>query len=222
MKRMLRRAGRQWKSEFMSVWLRLTAFHRIVLGIVFAISLVYAARARVLDRLGAEVDSLHEQLRDKGVPVRVPAVENDDDLQQEQWRAESLRESLEAWIRDLAAREAESGLELDVSKADAHAALLALANRHGVRVHSKSPLHNAPDDAGRVTRSAYTLRGRFPALFAFLAGLRDVPMLWELQEVDIELPPGAEDSSAGGQIGGAPELTLRFHLILHRYGEEKI
>ena len=217
MTRMLRRALRQWKSEFMTVWLRLTAFHRIALGMIVAMGLIYGARVRLLDPLTAEVDELHEQLQDKGVPTPVPAIETDDELQQEQFRAESLRESLETWRAELATLEAASALQLDADEADAHAALLALANRQGVRVHAKSAVPGASDNAGRITRSAYTMRGRFPALFAFLGGLRDVPLLWELDAIHIELPPGAEDASTGVATGGAPELTLRFHLLLHHY-----
>ncbi len=219
MKRLLRRVLRQWKSEFMAVWLRLTAFHRIVLGMILAMGLVYASRVRVLDPLTVEVDALHAQLRDKGVPARVPTIEADDDLQQEQLRAESLRESLETWTRELAAQESESGLQFDAGESDAHAALLTLANRHGVRVHAKSPLPQAQGNAGRMAASAYTLRGRFPALFAFLSGLRDVPLLWEIQQVQLEFSGGSDGMSAASDGSVSPELNLRFHLVLHRYQE---
>lgn len=217
MSRMLRRALRQWKEEFLSVWLRCTAFHRIVLGIVLAMGLVYGARVRVLDALSAEVEALSQELGEKGVPQRVPPPETDDELQQETFRAESLRESIETWTAELETAEAEAGIHLDASMSDAHATLLKMANRHGVRVHSKGPTNNPQHDAPRVAASAYEIRGRFPAVFAFLSGLSDAPLLWEFQQIDIELLGGADGMLAAASGGASPDLALRFHLLLHLY-----
>jgi len=73
MMRTLRRALRQWKREFLAFWGRFTAFHRIVIGILLAMGIVFLARTRVIDPLERDLATEHKTLADKGVPARVPA-----------------------------------------------------------------------------------------------------------------------------------------------------
>jgi hypothetical protein len=221
MMRTLRRALRQWKREFLAFWGRFTAFHRIVIGILLAMGIVFLARTRVIDPLERDLATERKTLADKGVPARVPAPEEDEDIQEETLRAENLQRSLKKRTAELKAAEASSPYRLDAGKADASAALLALAGRHGLHV-----LKNAPTaaEAGPVptaaeaspvptAAAAYELAGRFASIYGFLDDARREPLLWELRDVSIAL---ANESDAFGG-SGAPPLVLRFTLVLHLY-----
>jgi hypothetical protein len=215
MMRTLRRALRQWKREFLAFWGRFTAFHRIVIGILLAMGIVFLARTRVIDPLERDLATEHKTLADKGVPARVPAPEEDEDIQEETLRAENLQRSLKKRTAELKAAEASSPYRLDAGKADASAALLALAGRHGLHVRKNAA---APAAAGdpvptATAASAYELAGRFASIYGFLNDVRREPLLWELRDVSIAL---ANESDAFGG-SAAPPLLLRFTLVLHLY-----
>jgi hypothetical protein len=213
MMRAVRRAVRQWKREFLAFWGRFTAFHRIVIGILLAMGVVFGARSRMLDPLDRELAAERELLADKGVPARVPAPEEDEEIQEETLRAENLRRSLENRSAELAAIEASSPYRLDAGKADANAALLALAGRHGLHVLKNASAPAAEGGPVPTASSAYELAGRFASIYGFLDDVRREPLLWKLRDVSIAL---ANESDAFGG-SGAPPLVLRFTLVLPLY-----
>ncbi len=211
--RIMRRAWRQWEREFLTFWGRFTAFHRIVIGILLAMGIVSAARSRLLDPLDRELAAARKDLADKGVPARVPTTEEDVVIQEESLRAENLRRSIENRTAELAAAEATSAYRLAAGKADANAALLALAGRHGLRVLKNRPADLAQAGAVPGTASTCELAGAFAAIYGFLQDVRREPLLWELRDVSLALLN--EQEAFGG--AAAPPLVLRFTLILHLY-----
>jgi hypothetical protein len=213
MMRMVRRSLRQWKREFLAFWGRFTAFHRIVIGILLAMVLVFAARARLLDPLDHDLAALYKELADNGIPVQVPLAETDETILEEVLRAENLERSLENLGAQLDQAEDATQYRLGASKADADSALLGLAGRHGLRV-LKNLTADAPTDGPvPAAASAYELAGRFAAIHGFLEAVSREPFLWELREVSIGLQDEAE--AFGG--GAAPLLVLRFKLVQHLY-----
>jgi hypothetical protein len=213
MMRALRRALRQWKREFLTFWGRFTAFHRIVIGILLAMGIVFVARTRVLDPLDKKLADERKALADKGVPAHVPSPEDDEEIQEETLRAENLRRSLENRAAELKTVEASSPYRLDAGKADANAALLALAGRHGLHVLKNAPMPAAAGGPVATAASAYELAGRFAAIYGFLDDVRREPILWELR--DVSIAPANESDAFGGPA--TPPLVLRFTLVLHLY-----
>ncbi len=218
MKRMIRRQLRQWGRDFMSVWQRLTAFHRIVIGIIVAMVIVYVARMRVIDPLTEEVAGLSERLREAGAPITIPAIEHDQDLQQEQLRSENLLSSIAELEKLLAELEESAGIGRLGGMADAHAELLAIASRSRVRVRAKGSVTENRSESERVLGSSYELSGSFPAIYAFLEGLRAAPLLWEIRAVELKLARPVDGHSTLEDEFGSPELNLTFQLLIHRRG----
>lgn len=200
----------------MSVWQRLTAFHRIVIGIVVAMAIVYGARMRVLDPLTEDVAGLSERLRDAGAPSTIPSIEQDQDLQQEQLRSENLLSSIAELEKMLADLEDSAGIGRLGGMADAHAELLAIASRSRVRVRAKGSVNENRSESERVLGSSYELSGSFPAIYAFLEGLRAAPLLWEIRKVELKLAQPIDGHSALEDQFGSPELNLNFQLLIHR------
>lgn len=213
MMRMIRRALRQWSREFLTFWGRFTAFHRIVIGIVLAMGIVFGARSHLLDPLDRELAAKRKVLTDKGVTARVPPPEQDEDVQKETLRAENLRRSLENRATELASAEAASAYRLDARKADANAALLALTSRHGLHVLKNTSAPAPEEGPVPVAASAYELAGTFAAIYGFLEDMRREPLLWTLHDVSLVL---SNENDVFG-ISAAPPLVLRFTLILHLY-----
>lgn len=212
--RMVRRALRQWKREFLAVWGRFTAFHRIVIGILLAMGLVYMARSRLLDPLDRELAGERRNLADKGVPAQVPTPGEDVEIQEERLRAENLKRSLENRSAELAAAEAATRLRLGAGKADASATLLALSGRHGLRVLKNASAEAPVGGTVPAAASVYELAGRFSAIFGFLEDVRREPLAWALRDVSVDLWHG----QAAPETAPAPLLLLRFTLVLHLYG----
>ncbi len=247
MMRMLRRALRQWKSEFLAFWGRFTAFHRIVIGIIMAMSVAYAARSHMLDPVDRELVAARKALVDKKIPARVPLPEQDEVIQEETLREENLRRSLENRSAELAGIESGSMYRLNAGKAEANAALLAIISRHGLRA-----LRNAPTltpVANPVPASSKTAPIPPPAGNQNPAASKNtptpapvgnpIPVASEAYEMaghfaaiygflaDMEREPllwelrGVSITllNGGDTPGGgtAPPLVLRFTLILHLY-----
>ena len=210
--RIVRRALRQWQREFLAFWGRFTAFHRIVIGIVLAMFVVFAVRTRVLDPMDRELAALQKELASKGVPVRVPAPEMDEVIQEETLRAENLGESLQRLGAELAQVEASSPFRLQAGKADGHSALRGLAGRRGLHVRKNAPAEAPTDGPVPAAASEYELVGRFAAIHGFLDDMRREPLLWEMRDVSIDLLNGSAPSG-----GAAPLLVLRFKLVQHLY-----
>jgi hypothetical protein len=212
--RIIRRALREWKREFLAFWSKFSAFHRIVIAIILAMAIVYAARSRLFDPLQSELTATMVELDTRGVPLRIPDPHNDEVVQDERLRSENLRRSIENHAATLAVLEEESGLQLAAGRADANAALLEIAARHDLHVLKNSVLE-AP--AGNVVRSSaaeYELLGSFKSVYAFLQEIERAPYLWELQELSISRTQAENPGAADGD----PALVrLRFTLIIHLY-----
>ncbi|NCC52171.1 MAG: hypothetical protein EOM20_13270 [Spartobacteria bacterium] len=213
MMRMIRRSARQWKKEFLSFWGRFSAFHRIVIGILLAMGIVYLARSRALDPLAEELEATRKELADKGRATPPPAPEQDEVIQEELLRVENLRRSLENRGVELAGLEAGSAYRLDAGKADANAALLAMAGRRGLHVLKNAPVDLPEPGAVPAVAMAYELAGRFASIYGFLEDVRREPLLWELQGISISLLN--ETASYGGAV--APALVLHFTLVIYLY-----
>jgi hypothetical protein len=214
MMRTFRRTLRQWKREFQSVWSRFTAFHRIVIGILLAMGVVFGARSRALDPLDRELSALRQELADKGIPAHLPLPAADGVVLEERVRAENLAQSLEHRARELERAEAAARFRLGAGHADATSALLALAGRHSLHVRRNVAVDPPPGGPVPMAASSYELAGRFPAIHRFLDDLRSEPLLWELRDVSIGLLNGRD--AFGGLA--SPTLLLRFTLVQHLYG----
>lgn len=212
MMRVIRRALRQWKREFSVFWGRFTAFHRIVIGMLLAMAIVFGARSRLLDPLEQTLAAERKALADKSVPARVPLPEQDEVIAEETLRAENLQRSIENLTGELAHLEAASHFRLDASKADANAALLALASQRGLHVLKNTTVEPSPDGGVATVASRYELAGRFGGIYGFLDDMQRQPLLWQLRDVSIALLNEQDALS-----GGTPTLVLRFTLILHLY-----
>lgn len=213
MMRIVRRALRQWKREFLAFWGRFTAFHRIVMGIVLAMSIVFVVRTRVLDPLESELVGLQKELSDHSIPSRIPEPDQDETVQEERLREESLSRSLKTHEAALAETVAASLLRLDASWADANALLLDLASQHKLRL-KKTPAESPDDGPVPTAASACELEGNYAAIYAFLVRVQQEPLLWELRDVSIELLKSTDEH--GGPV--SPLLALRFTLVQHLYG----
>lgn len=212
MMRPLRRAMRQWGREFLTFWGRFTAFHRIVIGIILAMGIVFGARSHLLDPRDRELAAKRKVLADKGIPAYVPSPELDEDVQKETLRAENLRRSLENRVAVLTEAEAVSDYRLTAGKADANAALLALASRHGLHVLKNTEAPEPVAASVPVTASAYELAGTYPAIYSFLDDVQREPLLWRFRDLSLMLSNGSEGTRAA-----APVLVLRFTLVMHVY-----
>ena len=213
MRRLLRRTLRQWKRELLSFWGRFNAFHRIVIGILLAMGIVFAARTRMLDQLEHDLAAERKTLSDDNVPAHVPLPEHDETIQEETLRMENLCRSLENRAAELTHAEKTSCFRIEAGKADANAALLAIAGRHGLHV-LKNASTNVPH-AGTTpsAASAYELAGRFPSIYKFLEDVQREPLLWELCDVSVALL----NESDAFNCSPAPPLVLRFIMVLHLY-----
>lgn len=209
--RIMRRALRQWKREFLAFWERFTAFHRIVIGILLAMGIVFVARARLLDPLERELAALLKDLDEKGVPALVPEPAQDETIQEDILRAENLRRSLETHAAALAAVEAANRHRIGAAKADGNATLLGLAGRRKLRVRNNKPLEAPADGPVPAAASVCELAGTYSAIYGFLDDMYREPLLWELRDMSIGLP------DAGTGPGTAPGLVLSFTLVQHLY-----
>jgi len=211
--RAVRRALREWRREFLTVWLRLTAFHRMVLGIVLGMLLVSGARNSVLDPLTRELNDLSKTLEGRAIPANVPEPDEDEEVLQERLRAENLRRSVEARQTELANAESGTRYVLAATHSDAEAALLVLANRHGLRVQENRAMEMDRTGFVHTSMSAYLLRGTFDSVFSFLEAFPAEPFLWALRDIRIEGVAGDSD------VFGTPSPTLlfRFRLCVSNY-----
>jgi hypothetical protein len=243
MMRLLRRAFRQWGREFLQFWGRFTAFHRIVIGIMLALVIVFTARSRLLDPLGRKVAAEHKTLADKSVSARVPLPEQDATIAEETLRSENLRRSIANLGGELARAEAVSAFRLNASKADANAALLSLSGKRGLHVLKNLPLEvvYSPSAKTPVTNTASASKGGANTNRLFRVEMSpdsSIPVVasaYEMSGYFAAIYSFLEDAqrepllwelrdvsitllNEGETVSGAvPPLLLRFTLVLHLY-----
>ncbi|MDR1053825.1 MAG: hypothetical protein LBL39_06580 [Planctomycetaceae bacterium] len=80
MKRVIRRQLRIWYSDISGYWGRFRTFHRVALGIIFAIVIIFVARKYWLDPIRAEVMDLTDKYEKSEPPNPLPTIENDEDI----------------------------------------------------------------------------------------------------------------------------------------------
>ncbi len=90
--RYFRRAGRQWRDEFLAFWGRFNTFYRMIFAIALAMAMVFVAHRQVLNALRHTVLALEKELKSKNVPLYVPPPGSDNEVQE----AELLKENLHA------------------------------------------------------------------------------------------------------------------------------
>jgi hypothetical protein len=78
--RALRRQLRIWKNDFLSFWLRLTTFHRTVLGLAVAFAIVFAARNYWFDPLLVKIADATKKLEKSEPPPMIPNIKEDADI----------------------------------------------------------------------------------------------------------------------------------------------
>ncbi len=220
MKRELQRAVQGWKKEFVMFWGRFNAFQRIVIGILLAMVLVYAARVKLLDPMRREVEKVHKTLEDEGVPAVIPTPERDDEIQQDLLRIENFEENIKEEAAEKGRAEAQTSYRLNAGPADAQAALIALATKSGLRVHENRSVE--VETQTRVPHAAFAceLRGAlFTSIFRFLNAFSSEPYLWELDQISLELLDQKSTASVSG-VYQPPVLSLRFLLRFYIYGKE--
>ncbi|MDR1613913.1 MAG: hypothetical protein LBT97_14220 [Planctomycetota bacterium] len=138
--RVIRRTVRGWKRELLSFYGRFNTFHRMVVGIILAMGMVYCSRRFLLDPGRKDMRAIENRLKEDSVPDVVPQIDTDKELQDALLRAETREKQLAEFQERLAAAEAGSRFNLDASPSDADAALYALAISCGLRVHQTGPV----------------------------------------------------------------------------------
>jgi hypothetical protein len=201
--RMIRRTLRGWKREFLQYWTKLSAFYRIVLGIILAMVFVAGGRSRFLDPRMRELDDVFETLQRRNVPEHVPTPETDPELEGDRIRLENLRESVEIRREELRAVEAVSPFRLDTRPADASTRLLALLNRNGLRVISNHAVTPPATLTLPAALTAFEIRGSYEGILTFLHEFANEPLLWELRDFLLQAP--AESGS------GSLHLSFTLH-----------
>ncbi|MDR1963571.1 MAG: hypothetical protein LBQ50_07310 [Planctomycetaceae bacterium] len=80
MLRTLRRQLRIWHKDISSGWGRLKTFHRIVLGIVITIAVIYGARKYWFDSISAAIAETQSKYDKSEPPNPLPTIETDSDI----------------------------------------------------------------------------------------------------------------------------------------------
>ncbi len=195
-------------------WLSLTAFHRTALGATIAILLVWGIRDQVLDRLQEDLSAINTTLSDKGVPLVVPALEDDNDVQEYQQIIENLETGL-AQVKEEEEQAIKTRPPLESQQKNEAIALMAdLISTSGVRLLGIEELAVDTPGAMPISRHAFTLSGSFQRVYAFLDKVRGFQYPCKIEEVALSL---AEEEEGRRITGKGPLLTLSFNLRLFYY-----
>lgn len=208
MRRQIRRALRQWKTEFAAFWGRFTTFHRVSLAILLAIGMVYGSRRYTFDQRRAEIDTRRKELQRQNVPAHVPTPEEDEEVQQNLLRAEGLGESL-AQFREEVAMAATARGQIGYTQAlEAVAALDAAIARHGLAVRKRNRKESEEAGPLRHILHTYEVMGSFAGIHSFLHGLEAMPQLCRV--ADLHLAPAENQDGSPLLRGAQPQVILTF------------
>jgi hypothetical protein len=219
-----RKTIRGWRREISSGWQRINTFYRIVLSIMIAMILIYAARTYLLDPLQTEVLDKLESLESAGVPEAIPTREDDEEIQRELLRSENLERTLADWKRQsneaIASREQLSRSALGEALSELDLALLntGLRIQNATTVTFKQGEEPKNETTLQQRELRYQLLGSFPAIRQALDVLTRFPYPAEVRNIRIALvenPPAELLQSTGG----AP-LTLNFELIVYHHAND--
>jgi hypothetical protein len=205
-----KRSLRRWRQEFRSVWCRLTAFHRIVLGILLALVAAYVGRQKMMDPLEVQVRELRESLQKQSVPSQVPAPEKDAQTQAALQQAEKAGRNIKDLLKQVRAAEQASALRLDASQTEAGAWVVERATQCGLRIR---------DNHDVETGLLYEMQGRFESVYRLLSAMDRAPFIWSVSELMIELEE-LEHKKAEELVNVSPLLSLRFVLQFQPYQRE--
>lgn len=208
MRRQIRRALRQWETEFAVFWARFTTFHRVALAILLAIGMIYGARRYAFDQRRAELDTRRKELQRQNVPAHVPSPGEDEEVQQNLLRTEGIGESL-AQLREETAAVAAARGRPDYARAlEAVAALDAAIDRHGLVVRKRNREETSETGPLRQILHAYEVMGAFAGIHAFLHGVEDMPFLCRF--ASLRLVPAENQDGTPVLRGGQPQVILTF------------
>lgn len=221
---MIRRAKREiqgWKQEFNALWSRLTTFHRTALGIFIAVLMVWCARHTTLDPLRNQADEAAEKLTTAGVPVRVPAPADDNEVQELQLRIENMERALNGAREALKRAMAEKPPLGARDKSRAVAETNRLITDAGLRIASLAETPNvesAVEEALSSSQHCYVLEGAFAGVHRFLYSMNSFPWPCRLTGLDIAVAGGAD--GAGRHCNGTPLVQFTFSHRLYYYDNE--
>jgi hypothetical protein len=225
------RTIKDWKDDVQGVWGRLKTFHRIALGIMLGMLMVYAARGKVLDPLQAELTKKREALDKKGVPIVVPSVEEgDSDIQETRIRLENLRETGAKWQQRMEQALRQRPQIDRANRSDVLSEFERLIVNSGMVLQNRSPYPadaaqpeqqnpNREADAGNrgyplsTWAHQYELAGTFESVCKCLASLGKFPYPAHICRIEVQLVENA--TNAATTRGGEPLILLRFLLELY-------
>jgi hypothetical protein len=92
--RALRRQLRIWKDNFLSVYLRLTTFHRTAIGLLAALAIVFATRHYWFTPLLADIKTATDSYAKSDPPNILPTIDTDSEIQDALLKLEGREKSL--------------------------------------------------------------------------------------------------------------------------------
>jgi hypothetical protein len=234
----LRRTIRGWRHEIEGHWGRLRTFHRVALGLVLGMAMIYIARAKVLDPMQAELTETHKGVDDKGIPQIVPVPAEDSEVQEAQLKLDNLRDSSAQWQQRMEAALAKrpqidrtnrsevlSEFELLIvnsrmilqNRAPYPPAVSSPAERTSKKRAKKTvkpvPPPAISDSPLEVWAHQYELIGSFQSVCTCLERIADFPYPAQVLGTEITLA-----TTSTGQLvlqGREPLIRLRFRLEIH-------
>lgn len=213
-RRSLKRALQGWQQEFSAFWGRLTAFHRMVIGMVIALVLVGYGQKKMLNPLEQKVQTIRDRQMENALLSQVPAPAEDDQTQVMRLRAQGLAAQLIKTQQQVRAAEDESEWHLDATATDANAWLVACATRCGVRV-----CENREADGTDSMRTFYKMSGRFEAVYQLLQRIDQAPFFCVIEEMALQLD-GLAAKKIDELIDAPSLLNIHFTLQFKPYTRE--
>ena len=212
MLRPIRRALRQWRREFSAFWGRFNTFRRMVIGIAFAMAIVYGGRRALLDRRVSEVKKLAKELADKSVPDAVPDPAGDDEVANAEIKTANLKDSLAEWRAKVAEAKNRWPQAGEAAAVEMVTRLDRLLARHRLVVYRRT---EEPDRADCPLPSAchrYEAAGAFAGVVRFLGEVAQLTDLCVCDEIRLEVPDATRTGTPAGS--GEPLLRLAFRFTI--------
>lgn len=223
----IKRTIKGWAEEINKVWNRFNTFHRVVLGICLSMVLVYAVRVKYLDPMQEELLETYKEMDDSDIPANVPAVDNDEDIQELQLRIENLTKSSEHWSQQMNnalnqrpqiyrtnLSEVISEFELLIDQSE-----LKLRNRNqansddNIKQQNQIEQQTSNNFPLNILKYRYELEGSFKYVYSFLEKASTFSYPACLSSIKIVTANNLEGISY--MQGEDPQITLSFYLELY-------
>lgn len=217
MKRAVRRALREWKAEFSRNWQRLNTFMRIVLGVIIAMGLVWAARRWVLD---PQQDQLTQIRKDNSVidmPDGIIRPENDVEIQDNELKIENLKKSLTASKDKVQSVAVSANIVAPTAKGEVLTEMSQLIARCRLLLRSHNEIQPEDETVSPVPVShhAYSITGPFNSIRTFIHELNRFRYLSSFDSFDIQVLQ--DDEHGIRRINGQICLQLNFVCTQYYY-----